>query len=208
MKDYDVYLFDFDGTLVDSSASFYPVFRAGFAAIGIFDVSDEECDEFMHHNLSHDALSKGATKEQIPTFIQAVLDALDAPEVIGATTAFPGAFEVVKQLLSKGKRVGIVSSNTQKHIRLVLNHLGIGDIFETYTGSDTYKRTKPAPDPILIACQRMGVTPSEKVVYVGDSLQDVQAGRAAGVSTLLIDRKNAHPKQKGIRIETLNTLVL
>lgn len=208
MKDFDVYLFDFDGTLVDSSSSFHSVFRRGFEAIGIKNVTDEECDECMHNTLSYSAKKKGASDEQIPIFIKALLEVLDDPEVIEKTKIFPETTNVINALLSKGKRIGIVSSNTEKHIKLVLKHLQIGDIFETYCGSDRYKRGKPYPDPILMAIEEMGLKPSSSIVYVGDSINDVLAGEAAGVETILIDRYGEHLGHKGSRIENLSKIVL
>jgi phosphoglycolate phosphatase len=48
---------------------------------------------------------------------------------------------------------------------------------------DHVKVTKPDPEPILLACQQMGIAPSEAIM-VGDHLRDIEAGRAAGSRTI------------------------
>ena len=53
---------------------------------------------------------------------------------------------------------------------------------EILIGSDHVERGKPAPDPILLALERMGAAP-EDAVYIGDSTSDLAAGRAAGTRT-------------------------
>ena len=50
MKEYDVYLFDFDGTLCDTGESLGPVFMHGFEAIGM-SCKKEDALEYMHHSL-------------------------------------------------------------------------------------------------------------------------------------------------------------
>ena len=48
---------------------------------------------------------------------------------------------------------------------------------------DTLERAKPHPDPLLFACKQSNVLP-ERSIYIGDGLQDIQAGNAAGMHTI------------------------
>ena len=81
MQKFQLYLFDFDGTLFDTLESLYPTFRYGFDAIGVT-VTDEEIEEFTHHSLQEAVKMKGLKKEDVPLFAQKIIEALDFDEYI------------------------------------------------------------------------------------------------------------------------------
>jgi pyrophosphatase PpaX len=64
-----------------------------------------------------------------------------------------------------------------------LDHVGLGPHFDLIIGCDTCERHKPDPEPVRIALDRLGYDPSD-AVFVGDSVHDVHAGNAAGVTTI------------------------
>ncbi|MBQ4254785.1 MAG: HAD hydrolase-like protein, partial [Bacilli bacterium] len=76
MKEQEIYVFDFDGTLFDTLESLYPTFRYGFDAIGVT-VTDEEIEEFTHHSLQEAVIMKGLKEEDVPLFAQKIIEALD-----------------------------------------------------------------------------------------------------------------------------------
>jgi phosphoglycolate phosphatase len=61
----------------------------------------------------------------------------------------------------------------------LLKRTGLDGFFDVIVCGDTVTRKKPDPEPVLAACARLGVQPSEAVM-IGDSANDVQAARAAG----------------------------
>lgn len=187
MKEYDVYLFDFDGTLCDSGESLGPVFMHGFEAIGM-SCKPEDALEYMHHSLKETADARGITEEQWIPFVEAIIEALDFEDSIKLITLFPETIEVIKELKARGKKLGIVSNNTVKHIKLVLDRFDLNDYFEVFSGSDVVSESKPSAEPILYALRKLGVKVGPNVVYVGDSLQDVTCGNNAHVDAILIKR--------------------
>ncbi|MBQ2494101.1 MAG: HAD-IA family hydrolase, partial [Bacilli bacterium] len=70
-----------------------------------------------------------------------------------------------------------------------------------------YKRHKPHPEPILLACQELGVPADSSVLYVGDSLQDAECAKAAGVDYVLIDREGELSDYPGWKIASLEELL-
>lgn len=208
MKDYDVYLFDFDGTLCDTIDSLYPTFRYGFDAVGMHDITDAEIEEFTHHNLTEVMDEKNVKEEDRPLFIAKIVEALDNPEFIEMIKPFPETFEVLKELKSRGKRLGIVSNNTTHHIELTLKLLNFPDVFETIVGSERVAHAKPAPDCIYKAQEDMKIDHRFSTVYVGDSLQDGETGHKANVGSIVVDRHNRYEKVTGEKIFNLGDLLV
>ena len=207
MKEYDTYIFDFDGTIVDSEASLFPVFKAAFAEIGR-EVTREESNRYIHISLGETMALTKIEGEERQRFMDAVLVHLDDPESIAMIKFFPEAEEVFRELLAHGKKVGIGSNNVVKHMNLVLEGLKGRDYFMTIVGSDRVAHAKPAPDIMYQACEDLGVLCDQSAVYVGDSLQDVATGLASGADGILVDRRNEHPDFEGKRISSLRELLL
>ncbi len=65
-----------------------------------------------------------------------------------------------------------------------MESVNLKGVFETIIGADEVENGKPAPDMILLACERCGFLPGE-AVYVGDMPIDMEAGRAAGVDAVI-----------------------
>ena len=74
-------------------------------------------------------------------------------------------------------------------------------------GCDVYEHGKPSPEPLLFALHNLGEAPSPTVVYVGDSLQDIEAADAAGIESFLIDREEEHPDFPRPRLKGLAELL-
>ena len=203
---FDVYLFDFDGTICDSRESLLPVFQAGYALVGR-PVTAEEVSVWMHVSLADSLVMSGIPKEQYQTVCDGIIAALDMPESIAMIKPFPEAFETMKRLAETGKKVGIVSNNTAKHICLVLAQLGYDGPLDCVVGSDMFKRGKPYPDPILLALEILGIPASKRACYIGDSLQDPETGHNAEIEGILVDRTGEHADFEGIKISSLDELL-
>ena len=77
------------------------------------------------------------------------------------------------------------ATNRKKSAETVLETLGIRKHFSVVVTSADAK-AKPAPDMLLLALQKLGVA-ADEAVFVGDNEEDVMAGRAAGIRTVLLD---------------------
>ena len=206
MKEYAIYLFDFDGTLFDTKLSLRKVWKDAFAAIGE-KVTDEQCDHYMHQNLFQTLDERHVKKEDYPAFGAALTASIDDPETVAQNVPFPETKAVLDALRAKGKKIGIVSGNSVHHIRLVLAYWEYGEVADVMMGCDVYEHGKPSPEPLLFALRDLGETPSPAVLYVGDSLQDIEAADAAGIDSLLIDREEEHPGFPRPRLKDLSQLL-
>lgn len=92
---------------------------------------------------------------------------------------YPGTREGIERMRAMGLRLACVTNKSERFTRDLLERTGFGAAFEVLVCGDTVARKKPDPMPVLVACERLGVAPRE-VLFIGDSLNDVTAARAAG----------------------------
>ena len=96
----------------------------------------------------------------------------------------------VLQILHHSKRLALISNfDHPPHVRSVLNELGLTDFFDSIVISGEVGVKKPDPRIFDAAFARTGMKP-EEVVYVGDTEDDTEAARAAGIVPIVIQREN------------------
>ncbi|HQR02984.1 MAG: phosphoglycolate phosphatase [Proteobacteria bacterium] len=101
------------------------------------------------------------------------------------TTLFPGMAAVLDHLATVGLAWGIVTNKSERFTHPLLASLGLDRRAACVVCGDTAARPKPHPDPLLLACKELGVTPSRSF-YLGDDERDIQAGKAAGMGTVAV----------------------
>jgi len=94
---------------------------------------------------------------------------------------YDGVVPAVRELKKRG-RLGLVTSKLRSGALRGLRLAGIEDAFEAIVGSDEVTHPKPHPEPVLKALALLGA-PAGGAVYIGDSRHDMESGRAAGVRT-------------------------
>jgi pyrophosphatase PpaX len=97
-------------------------------------------------------------------------------------TAYPGVVEMVRTIHRAGFRTGLVTSKNRPGALRGLRLIGLEEMMELVIGADEVENPKPHPEPIELALRRLGELP-ERAIYVGDSIHDMESGRAARVRT-------------------------
>lgn len=208
MKQIDTYLFDFDGTLVDSHDSLVEVFHGAYASVGV-DVPDGYVLRLMRIPLiqGYEELGAPMTKEAMDIFEKNIRTLLDAEFVLKLTKSYEDVLPTLLRLKEKGKQLGIVTSNNVKHVKDVLRFLNIDEkMFDVIIGNDDTEKHKPNPEPIYKAMEILSLTDKNKICYVGDALDDKKAAINAGVTPVLLDRADQYLDQDGIVITSLAEL--
>lgn len=98
---------------------------------------------------------------------------------------FDGIAPLLAALQRAGRRWGIVTNKQARFTGPLVRALGLEQAAACVVSGDTTAQAKPHPAPLLHAAAQAGVPPAS-AVYVGDDLRDVQAGRAAGMTTVAV----------------------
>ncbi len=92
---------------------------------------------------------------------------------------FDGLEDILVSLESAGRPWGIVTNKPEHLTRRLLAELGMTERPACVVGGDSAARSKPWPDPVVLACERIGVDP-EDILMVGDDARDIDSAHAAG----------------------------
>jgi len=179
---YAAYLFDLDGTLVDSAPDIHAALNHTLEHHSLPTVELALTRDFVgmgskalieralaHHNIAN-------TNPE--SMLQLFLDYY-AANIAVHSTPFPGTVDTLTALKARGAALAVV---TNKYIGLsesVLCDLNLRDFFDCVVGNESTPNPKPAPDPALHACSMLNVSPKQ-TLFVGDASPDVGCARAAG----------------------------
>jgi len=128
------------------------------------------------------------------------LNALVVAELEHGVEAMVGARELLETLKGRGTPIGLVSNSPLIFVRRSLEIVGFGEIFDVVLSAHEVAAPKPAPDPYLEACHRLGVEPGLDVVALEDSPTGVAAARAAGLTVIGV------PSIEGVPLEEAHHL--
>jgi phosphoglycolate phosphatase len=98
---------------------------------------------------------------------------------------YPGVLKGLDQMRALGIKLGVVTNKPQVFSDPLLARVGLADYFEVVLGGDALAYKKPRPEPLWHACERLQVTPAQ-TLFVGDSINDALAARAAGMRVLAV----------------------
>jgi HAD superfamily hydrolase (TIGR01509 family) len=171
-------IFDVDGTLVDTNGAHIDAWIDAFAARGYAIPRDRIAAEVGQggERLVRSILGAGVTDGAAAELRDLCLAAYDRRSPGRATAVFPMVRELFAELARRGVRTALATSSTRRQI----DALGLATLTDVIVTADDVVASKPAPDPVLAAVARLGLT-AERCIYVGDTPFDAMAATAAGV---------------------------
>ncbi len=176
------FLFDLDGTLVDTAELITVSFRHAAREV----LGEDKPDEVLIANVGQPLMKQmellGGDKalelyDSYREFNHAKHDEYIRP--------YPGISEVLEELRARGARLAVVTSKSRATMEMAFDSIPIKHYFDTVIATDDTDNHKPHPQPLLLAMRRLDLTP-EECVYIGDSPFDIQAGQAAGMKTVAV----------------------
>lgn len=177
-------IFDLDGTLVDSSTDITIAINHAIRPFGLDEITVEKTISLIGEGVTRlfeKLLGEDSARIGGPV-MERFLDYYGA-HLAEHTRPYPGVAATLAALA--GCQKAVVSNKREKFSRDLLAVLGLVDAFDLILGSDSVPEKKPSPRPILHAMAFFGVSPGETAV-VGDSPYDIEAGKAAGATTVAV----------------------
>ena len=178
------YLFDLDGTLLDSIGLILQSFHhTSLAHLGL-----EHSDAFWLEGIGTTLRTQLSRIARSDDELEAMLDtyrSFNLAEHDAVAKPFPGVVDVVKQLHSDGAKLALVTSKLSNGANRGVHLLGLDEELTVRVCADDVENGKPHPEPVLKALAALDARP-EDAVFIGDSEHDIEAGQAAGVSTAAV----------------------
>lgn len=186
------FLFDLDGTLADTladiSASANHV-RAGFGLPPLPPDRVRRAVGDGARELLRRTLQDGAGPDS-PPLDDAALDAAmrryrehHDRQCTVAVALYPGVREHLERLREGGHPLAVVTNKPVRFAERIVAHLGLDRLLPVVVGGDSLPQQKPDPAPVAHALERLGAPP-RRGTMVGDGVQDLRAGKAAGLATI------------------------
>ncbi len=172
---FPVYIFDVDGTLMDSAVDIGGAIQEVLITRGRNDVSDAFLRRYIGRHLLDLFLDLEFPREAVEPMI-ADYRQIYLARKHASTSVFPGVADGLKRL---GGRKSTATTKGTPTTRAVLEQFGLIGHFDHVQGTDGFP-AKPEPDVILKSLQILDVPP-EDCLLVGDTPADMEAGRRAGV---------------------------
>lgn len=206
MKKYKVYLLDFDGTLADSLESIVEPYVEAFKKVGI-QLQKEDVEDAIHHSVGQ-TLEKHHVHDpkKIREFLETFFYYFETDENIKKVKIYAEVPSFLERGKQNGVIFGVVSGNTVSHIKHVLTLFKLDSYFSFYVGGEENRKPKPYPDPLYAAFEFVKDISKDEIVYVGDSLQDTECAKNAGIDGILLERKGEYPNVDAPKIRTLDAL--
>ena len=186
------FLFDLDGTLADSLPDIAASTNHVRAAHGLPALAETAVRSFVGDGAR--ALLARALAEVLPPPGPAHERALDAAfaeygehhqvQCTALARLYPGAGEHLESLRARGHALAVVTNKPARFAVPLVAHLGIARLFGIVVGGDTLPQKKPDPAPLVHALRALGSAVGGPGTMVGDGVQDLRAGRAAGLRTI------------------------
>lgn len=100
------------------------------------------------------------------------------------TQLFPGITVLLDQLDAQRTPWGIVTNKPARYTHPIIDQLGLRERLASVVCGDDTRHAKPHPEPLLAACRKIDIPPTE-CIYLGDDQRDVQASQAAGMEPVV-----------------------
>ncbi|QID17051.1 phosphoglycolate phosphatase [Nitrogeniibacter mangrovi] len=200
--DVDAVLFDLDGTLLDTIDDLHEAANRMLAELGRPLRSREEVRNFV---------GKGIPKLVERCLAEPDMGAADFDAAVDVfrrhyrdtngrrAVPFDTVRDTLDTLKARGFAMGVVTNKARDFTEPLLVATGLADHFGALVCGDMLPNKKPAPDMVLHACAALAVPP-QRTLMVGDSANDAECARAAGVPVLLM----TYGYTEGVPVDTIN----
>jgi HAD superfamily hydrolase (TIGR01509 family) len=186
----EAFLFDLDGTLVDSERDNVESVVLAVRHHGA-ELTAEERGFVIGHswNEIYKMIARNhALSVSMRELIDAAVHEKDALIAKTGHRALPGAVALVRRLAQRSK-LAVVSGASGKEVRDALEGIGVRDLFPVIVAAEDYAYGKPSPEPYLKGLDEVGATPARTIV-IEDATPGILSARAAGIKVIAVRAGN------------------
>lgn len=186
----EVLLFDLDGTLVDSATDLHRAMNMSLNALQLPTVTESQVRVwvgkgtalFCQSTLQH--LTGKVDPAQQQQLLETFLKIYNADPCV-ETQPFDGILEFLEWGLAQKKTMICVTNKPEAPARAIVDHLGMTHYFADVIGGDRFEERKPHPRQLL-HCVEQYAQSKGQVLMIGDSSNDVEAARRAGIDCVVV----------------------
>lgn len=187
-------LFDMDGTLLDTAPDFIAVAQAMRLARGLDRVPDQQVRDVVSGGARAMVLSAFDIDPFSDEFEILRLEFLERYQRHCAVESklYEGMAELLSEIEQADLIWGVVTNKPVRFAEPIMQQLGLASRSSVLVCPDHVSKSKPDPEPMLLACSQLDLDPAT-VLFVGDDLRDIESGRAAGSRTAAVRYGYIHP---------------
>lgn len=192
---YKAVIFDMDGVLINSEPLWKIAEKHVFSSLGV-KVSDDlvhitsaltaqEVCEFWYSRYPWEGKTFKEVEDDVVSMVIKLIGEND--------TRFPGVTEILSMFKKKNFKIGLASNSSHNLIEVILEKLEIRSHFDVVSSADDVEKGKPNPAVYLYAAEKLGVNPSECLVFE-DSIVGITAAKNAGMKVVAVPAKEDFDK--------------
>lgn len=187
-------LFDMDGTLLDTAPDFIAICQAMLAERGFPAVDDKLIRDEISGGAKAMVSAAFAMSPSAPEFEALRLEFLERYQQDCAvhSTLFEGMEHLLADIEKAKLLWGVVTNKPVRFAQPIMEQLNLSERSAVLICPDHVSRSKPDPEPLLLACKMLDLDPAS-VLFVGDDLRDIESGRDAGTKTAAVRYGYIHP---------------
>jgi phosphoglycolate phosphatase len=184
MVSIELVIFDLDGTIIDSLDDLTAATNYMLSELGRRNLLKNEVRKLVGQGARRlvQRAMPDASSEDIEHGLNLFL-AYNEEHIVDKTKLYPGVIETLDELNRQGRRLAVLSNKNVTLCRKVMNILRVESFFTSVVGADSNPFRKPSPEPVLKLLQEYSIAPG-KAAIIGDSINDMAAGKSADVVTI------------------------
>ena len=190
-KLFKAYLFDLDGTLVDTAGDLTNSLNFVLSKYENTSVPTEAAKQWVGSGAKA-MIRRALAAQELPVPSDDKVDEMHRvfvnqyeENIAVLSRPYPTVVETLQQIAEQCIPMGVVTNKWYELSYELLKQLDLYKFFNVLVGGDTLQVNKPAAEPALYACNELDVRPAE-TLFVGDSISDVGCARAAGCPVVVM----------------------